>query len=294
MTTNPRYTVKSAASITGVAPARLRTWERRYGVPSPDRAVTGRRLYDERDLGVIRRMAELVDAGVPAAEAAAAALSTPWAVPPVDLRPEVRAVDRAATELVDAASRFDSAAIVHAIRAAVEDRGWDSALDDVVFPALRIIGDGWESGAVEVAVEHYASSIIRREIGAGIAAMPAVGGRPVVLACPPGEQHDIGLAALHLLLTHAGVPVLYLGADVPATDLMEAVRQSDAVAVCLSIASAGGAASCRRAIRAVGRIPASRIFVGGPGLAYVPQALSATELPSPIGQAVATIVRAVS
>lgn len=286
--------MKSAASITGVAPARLRTWERRYGVPSPDRAVTGRRLYDERDLGVIRRMAELVEAGVPAAEAAAAALATPWAASLAEVRPEVEAAGPAATELVDAARRFDGPTMTGAIRRAVAERGWGRALEDLVFPALRVIGEGWESGAIEVAVEHYASSVIRREIGAGIAAKPAAGGRPVVLACPPGEQHDIGLVALHLLLADAGVPVLYLGADVPAGDLAEAVRQSDAVAVCLSIASAGGAASCRRAIRAVGRIPASRIFVGGPGLAHVPQALNATELPAPIGEAAAAVARAVS
>ncbi|MBM3140053.1 MAG: MerR family transcriptional regulator, partial [Chloroflexi bacterium] len=68
-----RYTVKAAARATGVSESRLRTWERRYGIPKPARSETGRRLYDDGDLRVIRRMAALVGAGLPAAQAAEAA-----------------------------------------------------------------------------------------------------------------------------------------------------------------------------------------------------------------------------
>ncbi|MDA0366505.1 MAG: MerR family transcriptional regulator, partial [Chloroflexi bacterium] len=68
-----QYTVKAAARATGVGESTLRTWERRYGVPSPGRSATGRRLYEEEDLRVIRRMAALVAAGLPAAQAADAA-----------------------------------------------------------------------------------------------------------------------------------------------------------------------------------------------------------------------------
>ncbi|MDA0302289.1 MAG: MerR family transcriptional regulator, partial [Chloroflexi bacterium] len=66
------YTVRAAALATGVSEDRLRTWERRYGVPEPPRTKTGRRLYGEGDLAVIRRMAALVDSGLSAASAAAA------------------------------------------------------------------------------------------------------------------------------------------------------------------------------------------------------------------------------
>ena len=70
-----RYSVGAAARATGVAESRLRTWERRYGIPSPGRSDSGRRLYDDADIEVIRQMASLVDRGIPAALAAEAARS---------------------------------------------------------------------------------------------------------------------------------------------------------------------------------------------------------------------------
>src|SRR5947209_5023206 len=78
-----QYTVKAAARATGVAENTLRTWERRYGVPRPERAASGRRLYDEIDVALVRRMAAFIEAGLPAAEAAQAAVaSTPAPAPP--------------------------------------------------------------------------------------------------------------------------------------------------------------------------------------------------------------------
>jgi MerR family transcriptional regulator, light-induced transcriptional regulator len=57
------YTVKAAARATGMSESRLRTWERRYGIPSPGRSATGRRRYNDDDLALIRRMAALVHVG---------------------------------------------------------------------------------------------------------------------------------------------------------------------------------------------------------------------------------------
>ncbi|MEI8360046.1 MAG: MerR family transcriptional regulator, partial [Deltaproteobacteria bacterium] len=67
-----QYTVRAAALATGFSGDRIRTWERRYGVPSPARSSTGRRLYEESDLAIIRRMAALVDSGLSAVSAAKA------------------------------------------------------------------------------------------------------------------------------------------------------------------------------------------------------------------------------
>ena len=51
------YSIKAAAMATGISESCLRTWERRYGIPRPTRSSSGRRRFDESDLGVIRRMA---------------------------------------------------------------------------------------------------------------------------------------------------------------------------------------------------------------------------------------------
>ena len=84
------YTVKAAARATGISESRLRTWERRYGVPTPGRSATGRRRYDDDDLAVIRQMAALVEGGLSAADAAEAVRSGQQ-VPGASAAPVVRA-----------------------------------------------------------------------------------------------------------------------------------------------------------------------------------------------------------
>jgi MerR family transcriptional regulator, light-induced transcriptional regulator len=57
------YTIKHAAEVTGLPPATLRAWERRYAVVSPHRTDAGYRLYDERAMGALTLMAALVADG---------------------------------------------------------------------------------------------------------------------------------------------------------------------------------------------------------------------------------------
>ena len=56
------YNLKAVMHETGLAADTLRAWERRYGLPLPQRTRGGHRLYSERDIHVIkwlmRRQAE--------------------------------------------------------------------------------------------------------------------------------------------------------------------------------------------------------------------------------------------
>ena len=70
------YTVKQVSALTGIAPDRLRAWERRYGVVSPERSESRYRLYDDDDLARLRLMLRLVEAGTPASLAAERVLSS--------------------------------------------------------------------------------------------------------------------------------------------------------------------------------------------------------------------------
>ena len=96
----------------------------------------------------------------------------------------------------------------------------EDAIAELLMPFLTQVGDPWESGELSVTQEHFASHIVRSRlstIAAGLAADPD---RPtVVVACPPGERHDIALLAFSILLRREGWPVRYLGADTPTTDL---------------------------------------------------------------------------
>lgn len=295
-----KYTVQAASKATGVSSARLRTWERRYGVPRPRRSETGRRLYEDDDLAVIRRMAALVEAGVPAAQAAEAALSEvesglvvemPAAAPP-----EVHAL---AYTITNAAERYDEIELQAALSRAVDTAGWPSALAEVVFPSLRLVGERWQRGELSLSAEHFASSILRREILAAVAGMPMppADAPTIVLACPEDERHDMGVSALWLLLRQAELNVIFLGADVPTVELLSALRRTDADAISLSATAPNSLPTLGLAARALvgGRVRA-KIFVGGPALdaSVVAGEIPGVRLPAGIGDAANVLIEALN
>ncbi len=295
-----KYTVQAASKATGVSSARLRTWERRYGVPRPRRSETGRRLYEDDDLAVIRRMAALVDAGVPAAQAAEAALAEVESGLVVDLPaaapPEVHAL---AYTITNAAERYDELELKGALDRAVETAGWEAALVEVVFPSLRLVGERWQRGELSLSAEHFASSILRREVLAAVAAMPLppADAPSIVLACPEDERHDMGVTALWLLLRQADINVIFLGADVPTVELLSALRRTDADAISLSATAPNSLPMLGLAARALvgGRVRA-RIFVGGPALDQSDGArdIPGVRLPPGIGDAANTLIGALN
>jgi methanogenic corrinoid protein MtbC1 len=269
----------------------LRTWERRYGIPSPDRSATGRRLYSEDDLQVIRRMTALVEAGVPAAQAAdAARAEEPVELPAAPAAPPHAAVDA----LVAAAGRFDESAVGPALAAAVEELGWAGALEVVIFPALRATGREWERGRLTPAHEHFLAELIRSRIAAAVAGTPepAAEAPTVLLACPEDERHDIGLAGLWLLLRRAGIRVCYLGADVPTEDLVTATDRLQPMAVCLAATASAALPMLGIAARAIiaSRLPV-QLFVGGAAIDAVSSVLEVpgVRLPPVMGDAVALV-----
>lgn len=286
------YTVKAAARATGVSESRLRTWERRYGIPSPGRAPTGRRLYDEDDLAVIRRMAALVDAGVSAREAAEAALSGGEPEAPSAAQEE----HPLAGALAAAAEAFDEDALLRALRESVKELGWARAFDEVIFPGLKRVGMYWETAVFPPANEHFASELVGFEIAAAMQALPMapLGAPCVVFACPEDERHDLGIKALAMLTRARGVRTVYLGADVPTQDLVTAYQATRADALCLSATTAIGLASLVRASRTIVATHGLRLFIGGPATSFSGAEAAGIRLPASMANAVNAIASALN
>ncbi len=228
------YTVQAVERATGVAGGRLRTWERRYGVPMPPRSPSGRRLYSEADVQLVRRMAAMIDAGISVAQAAEAVKVGDTWTPPPPKQTESPLSPFVAT-LLEAARNLDGNLVDRILVEAAHDLGWGDALESVVFPALRLVGEEWTAGRFTPAHEHLLSEAVRLRLHVAVAETGRDAGGPlVVMACPDDELHDLGLASLRLLLRQAGVSVIYLGADVPSAALTQAVEQLQPRAVVLS------------------------------------------------------------
>jgi methanogenic corrinoid protein MtbC1 len=95
----------------------------------------------------------------------------------------------------------------------------ETVIRDVLMPYLHELGDRSASGEVTVGQEHFASNVIRSRLAALATGWGTGRGPRALLACPPGELHDIALLSFGLVLRRAGWRVVYLGADSPMADV---------------------------------------------------------------------------
>jgi len=246
----PTMRIGELATRVGVSTHVLRAWETRYGLLQPSRSAGGYRLYGPEDERRVREVVALRDQGVSAVEASRRVLaaeragSSPTAVSPEGAaaaengegRDEGMRADPPVlvAQLLDAISALDEDRAHAVLDTAFLDRSVESAIVDVLVPFFVRVGEAWELGRIGIAQEHFASSLVRRRLGA-LSLTWGVGSGPVaVLACPPGEFHDIILLSFGVLLGRAGWRIRYLGTDTPVPSLASACRLTGPDAVVLA------------------------------------------------------------
>lgn len=207
---------------TGVSPELLRAWEQRYELLRPTRSQGGFRLYSPDDEARVRRTTALIADGLSAAEAARlAASATAEDEAPASDRPLVAGL---MAELRAATDAYDAAGAHVALDRLFSSVSLEFALSEVVIPYLRDLGDRWAAGEVTVAQEHLMANLVRGRLLGLAGDWGARGGPSAVLACMPGEHHDLGLVILGILLGRRGWRVLFLGTDTPFDTLEAAAR----------------------------------------------------------------------
>jgi DNA-binding transcriptional MerR regulator len=247
--------ISEVSTALGVPIATIRSWERRYGFPSPSRTFGSHRRFTLEHVDQLRALRDLVTSGHPAREA-------------VEL---VRArggrgfaESEAAAEMVEAARRLDPGVMRSTLDEAVERAGVEAVISTVIFPALRQIGSAWAVGECDVGQEHVTSQVVRAWLGRHLLlAPPAFRARPVVLACGPDEDHSIGVESFAVVLARRGWPCVVLGASTPTEALLSAVRRSEAAAVVLTAQRSVGRLATVRSLRAVVGLDDVRAFYAG-------------------------------
>jgi DNA-binding transcriptional MerR regulator len=244
----------------GVSPELLRAWERRYGLLQPTRSDGGLRLYSADDLERVLRMRGHLAAGLAAAEAAALAQRPDAAATPAPPLPE-----GAGRRLAAALDRFDEPEAQAIFDRLLATATVESVVVDVVLPYLRELGARWERGEASIAQEHFASAVLRGRL-LGLARGWGLGVGPLaLLACVPGEQHELGLIAFGLILRARGWRIAYLGADTPIDTVERTAQSLRANVVVLAAVEPGRLEAVADDLRALAaHVP---LALGGPGAA---------------------------
>jgi MerR family transcriptional regulator, light-induced transcriptional regulator len=213
-----------------VSPELLRAWEVRYGLLRPDRTAGGLRLFSEEDERRIHLMRRHIAAGLSASEAARLAKSGQESAP----RGDSASFAEIRTSLTHAVETLDEPMAQSALDELFRAFALPFALSEVILPFLHRLGERWAAAETSIAHEHFASNVIGGRLRALTAGWGNGLGPRAVLACPPGERHELGLLCFGLALREHGWRITYLGADTPLCEITDALGELLPTVVVLS------------------------------------------------------------
>lgn len=262
--TTPAFNLKVVLKETGIAADTLRAWERRYGLPMPQRTEGGHRLYSERDIHIIKwlmaRQAEglsisravdlwneqLAAGSDPLAGLASQGLNTVQTAS-AGFVPAETTLDTMRSRWVEACMNFNETNAEQTLNQAFSMFPVEAVCVDVLQKGMSEIGGLWYSNQASVQQEHFASGLAMRRLDALLIASPAPS-RPftVLVGCPAGEWHTFTPLLLSLFLRRLGINVIYLGANVPSIRFEEAVKAVRANLVILVSQTLTSAASLQQ------------------------------------------------
>ena len=245
---------------TGVSAELLRAWERRYGLLHPTRTGGGFRLYSPADERRVSLMLSHLQHGMSAAEAARLTLTEGDGGIRDDDEPVLR---RRAQELRQALDDLDEGAAQSALDAVLAEFSTETVLTDLVLPYLHELGERWASGEASVGQEHFASQLIRGRLLGLARGWDRGSGPRALLACAPGEQHDLGLIAFGVALRARGWRITYLGQDTPLETLAESARSLGPLAIVIASVSPDRLSRSEAELRRLAGI--AHVWLAGPG-----------------------------
>ncbi len=264
-------TIKAVAERTGVSVQTLRAWERRYGVPRPNREPGNHyRLYDENDIAQVLWMKREIESGVSPAQAS------------ILLR-QYRAAQSDAPAfhdhpMVETQTALEAALLKsdeHSARELLDQAFAMYPIEQVVLyiiqPTMEEIGEQWMRNQATVWQEHFATNLVKQKLLAVLHSQPVSPFEVpyLVSACSPAEEHELGLLIFSLLARQRGWRVVYLGQRTPLASIAGLVHTSKPTLVALSVGTVAGLAGLIDWLVPTNR-PETTLFFGGRLLNLIP------------------------
>jgi DNA-binding transcriptional MerR regulator len=265
--------------MVGILPVTIRAWERRYGWPRPERGSQGYRLYSETDVRVLRWLKSQLQAGMSIRQAANllnqhfAAGMDPTALTPGTSSIPVN-LEHYRRQIQDQLLHFDQSGALVTLRQAYALYPLDNIMEELLQPVLVQIGDGWAAGEVSIPGEHFASQFVKTHLMSQLNAQPAAWLPGVIAAgCLPGEEHDLGLLMLVVMLRSRGRDVRYFGPNLDLERLPATLGAIQPRLILLSATLPAAAANLEHIAPILNRFskPRPTIVVGGQAFSGKPK-----------------------
>lgn len=240
--------IGALSRATGISIHSLRMWERRYGSPAAIRRASGHRRYPIEEVDRLRAVARALAGGFRASEVVSASIEEIDGLLSGDRSGRRRAQYQPIESNRDLLAQIDdwleaSRAFDDARLSAAFERDWETLgptrfVQDRAVHFIRKTGECWQCGTLHVAQEHFAMERMSDFLTARWREQnETLTGRPFLMATLPKDIHRLGLLMASLMTVLAGRRIVFLGTQVPATDIAEAAKVTNADAVCLSISS---------------------------------------------------------
>lgn len=247
ISTTPAFNLKVVLKETGIAADTLRAWERRYGLPMPQRSAGGHRLYSQRDIETIKWLLKRQEDGLSISRAvdlwneqmasgtdplAGVAQTSPTI--PAQYQSSETTLDSLRAQWIEACLNFSESNAEPILNQAFSLFPVESVCLDILQKGMSEIGKRWYENRASVQQEHFASALAMRRLDALLnASPPATRQHTLLVGCPPEEWHAFTPLLLALLLRRRGLNVIYLGANVPTDQFTDTVKNIQATLVVL-------------------------------------------------------------
>jgi len=220
-----KFSISDIEGLIGIKAHTIRAWEARYNLVPPKRTPTNIRFYDEDDLKLLLNIVTLNEKGYKISRIAKMTKEQ-IAEMVMQFQSDFNNDTVQVLRLSDATLHYDEVAFAEILSGCIEEFGLTKTMDLVLFPFMKKVGMLWQTGAIDPSQEHFASNLIRDRIIVEIDKIE----KPVkenpkrfLLFLPEAEMHETGLLFARYLLKSCGMDTLYLGQEIPYSDVKKVI-----------------------------------------------------------------------
>lgn len=220
-----KFSISDIEGLIGIKAHTIRAWETRYHLVPAKRTPTNIRYYDDNDLKTLLNIVALNENGYKISRIAQMS-KTQIADMVIQLQSKWTNDSVQLLSLSEATLKYDELAFANILSGCISEMGLTKTMDMVLFPFMKRVGMLWQTGTIDPSHEHFASNLIRDRIIVEIDKVEKPDRKDVkrfLLFLPETEMHETGLLFARYLLKKCGMDTLYLGQEIPYTDVKKVI-----------------------------------------------------------------------